>query len=108
MDGVLKSNVSGYKVGATIPSGGTLRIGQLQLALGGDNNPDKSYRGQFAKMNMWSTVLHGSAIVTLFRSPGAENGDVISWKDMRTALINGNVIVQEVGSMQLTGETIRA
>ena len=104
LDGVLKYTASGYQVGVTIPSGGIARIGQQQKTPGGDHSSSKSYRGQFAKMNMWSTVLHGSAIVALLRSPGAENGDVISWKDMRTALINGNVMVQQVADMQLIGK----
>ncbi|KAL9959751.1 hypothetical protein ACROYT_G033106 [Oculina patagonica] len=104
LDGVLKYDVSGYKVDITIPSGGILRIGQRQRDFGGNHNLKYSYHGKLAKMNMWSTVLHGSAIVALLRSPGAENGDVISWKDIRTSLINGNVIVQDVANMQLTAQ----
>ena len=82
-----------------------MRIGQEQRVFGGDHNPEQSYRGKFTKINMWSTILDGSVIVALSRSPGAESGDVISWGDTRTALINGNVMVQEVASMQLTGDT---
>ena len=105
LDGVLKYLSLGYKVDVTIPSGGIIRIGQHQRELGGDPHPDLTYRGKFAKINMWSTVLDASVIVALLSSPGAENGDVISWRDMRTALINGNVMVQDVTSMQLTGDT---
>ena len=105
LDGVLKYVASGYKIDVTIPSGGIMRIGQRQSALGGAHNPEYSYRGKFAKINMWSTALDGSVIVALSSSPGAENGDALSWRDMRTALINGNVMVQDVTSMQLTGDT---
>ena len=105
LDGVLKYTASGYKVDVTIPSGGIMRIGQQQTVLGGDHNPKFSYCGKFAKINMWSTVLDGSVIVTLWSSPGAENGDAISWRGMRTALINGNVMVQDMDNMQLTGDT---
>ena len=107
LDGALKKTALGYEVDVTIPSGGILRIGQQQRELGGDHNPVQSYHGKFTKLNMWSTVLDKSVIVALSRSPGAESGDVISWGDMRTALINGNVMVQDVASMQLTGETIK-
>lgn len=106
LDGVLIYAVSGYKVDVIIPNGGIMRIGQQQRELGGSHSPGYSYHGKFAKMNMWNTVLHGSAIVALLRSPGAENGDIISWRDMRTALISGNVMVQDATSMQLTGDTI--
>ncbi len=106
LDGVVKYDVSGYKVDTIIPSGGILRIGQIQTTLGGDHKSTHSYHGKLARMNMWSLVLDGSAIVALLRSPGAENGDVISWKDMRTALINGNVLVQDVANMQLTGKEL--
>ena len=106
LDGVIKKDVSGYKVDITIPSGGILRIGQIQTTLGGDHKSGRGYHGKFAKMNIWSTVLHGSAIVALLRSPGAENGDVISWRDIRTSLINGSVIVQNVTNMQLTGAPV--
>lgn len=106
LDGVLKYATSGYKVGITIPSGGIMRIGQNQGELGGDHDPEFSYHGKFAKINMWSTVLDGSVIVALSSSPGAENGDAISWRDMRNALINGNVMVQDANSIQLTGDTI--
>ena len=106
LDGVLKYTASGYKVDVTIPSGGIMRIGQQQTVLGGDHNPGVSYGGKFAKINMWSTALNSSVIVALWSSPGAENGDAISWRGMRTALINGNVMVQNVSNMQLTGDTI--
>ena len=106
LDGVLIYAVSGYKVDVIIPNGGIMRIGQQQRQLGGNHHPEYNYHGKFAKMNMWSTVPHDSAIVTLLRSPGAENGDIISWRDMHTALINVNVIVQDATSMQLTGNTI--
>jgi len=105
LDGVLKKAALGYKVDVTIPSGGIMRIGQQQRELGGDHNPVQSYRGKFAKINMWNTVLDGSVIVALWSSPGAESGDVISWGNMRTALISGNVMVQDVANMQLTGDT---
>ncbi|KAL9959753.1 hypothetical protein ACROYT_G033108 [Oculina patagonica] len=104
LDGVLKYDVSGFNVDVIIPSGGILRIGQMQTTLGGGHSPQYSYQGKLAKMNMWSSVLDGSAIVALLRNPGAENGDVISWKDIRTALINGNVLVQDVANMQLTAQ----
>ena len=83
-----------------------MRIGQQQRVLGGDHIPEVSYSGEFAKINMWSTALDSSVIVALWSSPGAENGDTISWRSMRTALINGNVKVQNVSNMQLTGDTI--
>ena len=105
LDGVLKYAALGYKVGITIPSGGIMRIGQQQRVLGGDHNPSQSYRGKFTKINMWSAALDGSVIVALSSSPGAENGDTISWRDMRTALINGNVMIKDIANMQLTGDT---
>ena len=83
-----------------------MRIGQQQRVLGGDHSPSYSYRGKFAKMNMWSAALDGSVIVALSSSPGAETGDVLSWREMRTALIHGNVMIQDVASMQLTGDTV--
>lgn len=83
-----------------------MRIGQQQSVLGGDHSPSYSYRGKFAKINMWSAALDGSVIVALSSSPGAETGDVLSWREMRTALIHGNVMIQDVASMQLTGDTI--
>ena len=105
LDGVLKYTALGYKVDVTIPSRGIMRIGQQQRVLGGDHNPGVSYGGKFAKINMWSTALNSSVIVALWSSPGAENGDAISWRGMRTALINGNVMVQDMDNMQLTGDT---
>ena len=104
LDGVLKYAALGYKVDVGITAGGNVRIGQLQTSLGG-NNPSYSYHGKLAKLNMWSTVLNESAIVTLFRNPGAENGDLISWKKMRTAAIHGNVTVQKATTIQFTGKT---
>lgn len=106
LDGVLKYTALGYKVDVTIPGGGIMRIGQRQGVLGGDHDTTFSYGGKFAKINMWSTALDVSVIVALFSSPGAENGDAISWRGMRTALINGNVMVKDVPTMQLTGDTI--
>jgi len=105
LDGILKKTALGYEVDVIIPSGGIMRIGQHQRELGGDHNPEQSYHGKLTKINIWSTVLDGSVIVALSSSPGAESGDVISWGDVRTALINGNVMVQDVASMQLTGAT---
>ena len=96
----------GYQVDVTIPSGGIMRIGQQQRVLGGDHSPVYSYHGKFAKINMWSKELDGSVIAALSSSPGAENGDAISWRDMRTALISGNVMVQNFASLQFTGDTI--
>ena len=105
-DGVLKYTALGYKVDVTIPGGGIMRIGQQQGVLGGNHDPKFSYVGKFAKINMWSTALDDSVIVALSSSPGAENGDAISWRGMRTAVISGNVVVQDVDNMQLTGDTI--
>ena len=84
-----------------IPAGGILRIGQNQIAFGGDHNPVYSYHGKFARINMWSKVLDDSAIVALAGGSGAENGDIISWRDLRTRT-HGNVAVQS-GNLQLTG-----
>ena len=50
---------------------------------------------------MWSKVLDDSAIVALAGGSGAENGDIISWRDLRTRT-HGNVAVQS-GNLQLTG-----
>ena len=100
-DGVLKSSKWGYQVNIVIPAGGILRIGQNQIAFGGDHNPVYSYHGKFARINMWSKVLDDSAIVALARGSGAENGDIISWRDLRTRT-HGNVAVQS-GNLQLTG-----
>ena len=107
VDGVLKFTELGYKVDVTIPGGGIMRIGQQQGVLGGNHSPEYSYDGKFAKINMWSTALDDSVIVALWSSPGAENGDAISWRGMRTALISGNVMVEDVPNMQLTGDTIQ-
>ena len=103
LDGVLKQAALEYMVDVGITAGGNVRIGQLQKSLGG-NNPSYSYHGNLAKFNMWSTVLNKSAIVALFRNPGAENGDLISWKNMRTAAIHGNVTVQNATTIQFAGE----
>ena len=105
LDGVLKYAASGYKVDVTIPGGGVVRIGQQQSVLGGNHKPQYSFHGKFAKINMWSTSLDASVIAALSSSPGVENGDAISWRDMRTALISGNVMVQDASRMQLTGDT---
>ena len=96
----------GYHVNVTIPSGGIMRIGRQQRVLGGDHSPVYSHHGKFAKINMWSKELDGSVIAALSSSPGAENGDAISWRDMRTALISRNVMVQDFASVQLTDDTI--
>lgn len=84
-----------------IPAGGILRIAQNQIAFGGDHNPVYSYHGKFARINMWSKVLDDSAIVALARGSGAENGDIISWTDLRT-MTHGNVAVHS-SNLQLTG-----
>ena len=104
LDGVLKHAGLGYVVGINIPDGGIMRIGQLQFTFGGNNNHNYSYNGKLAKVNMWSLVLHDSAIVALFRNPGAEKGDLLSWKNMRTAAIHGNVTVQNATTFQFTGK----
>ena len=105
MDGVLIKHLTGFRINLAIPSGGILRIGQTQDVLGGNHRPGLAYHGKLAHLNIWSAVLTDSVIVALSKGPGAENGDVVSWRSLRT-MTHGNVAVEGVDNLRFTGERL--
>lgn len=100
----MTSALSQHKVGVGIPGGGSIRIGQRLKSIDGDYEPEYSFRGKLAKINMWSRVLNENVIVALFRSPGAEIGDLISWRNIRNAPIHGNISVENVSTIPFTSK----
>lgn len=100
----MTSALSQHKVGVGISGGGSIRIGQRLKSIDGDYEPEYSFRGKLAKINMWSRVLNENVIVALFRSPGAEIGDLISWRNIRNAPIHGNISVENVSTIPFTGK----
>lgn len=107
LDGVLKKTMLGFRNNVMVPSGGILRIGQQQSVFGGNHNPSQRYLGKFAHFNVWSFVLPNPVITALSQGPGTENGDVISWRNLRTKT-HGNVMAQEIADIQLAGERVGA
>ena len=104
-DGVLNSAPMEHN-GVVIAGGGNLTIGQRSTSIGRNYSPQHSFRGKLAKFNLWSRVLNENVIVALFRNPAAEIGDLISWRNIRTASIFGNVVVKNVSTIPFTGKII--
>lgn len=104
-DGVLIKSLTGLRINFTIPSGGILLIGQRQEVLGVNHNRNRMYHGKLAHLNIWSNVFTDSMIVALSKGPGAENGDVVSWANLRT-MTHGNVAIEEASNLRLTGERL--
>lgn len=65
------------KVGAIIPKGGTLVIGQKLTTLG--FKPNKSFAGEISRLNLWDRALSGDEVEAMAKFPGNERGNLISW-----------------------------
>lgn len=104
LDGALKYTESGYQSNITVPGGGILRIGQHQSAFGGSHVLNYSFQGRLTRLNIWDAVLAHSLIEALAKGPGAEIGDVVSWRKLRTAVFSGEVAVHNGAVLQLQGK----
>ena len=104
MDGALRYAESGYQTNITIPGGGILRIGQKQIAFGGSHHDDFPFQGKFTRINIWRQVLADSVIEALAKRPGAEIGDLVSWRDLRTSVFSGEVSAQDGADLRPLGE----
>ena len=107
LDGALKNAVSGYGTNIIVPGDGILRIGQRQTDLGESHSNDFPFEGMLTRINIWSTVLVESVIEALAKGPGAEIGDVVSWRDLRTSIFSGEVTVQQGADLQPLGKTCK-
>lgn len=105
LDGSRIKTISGYRENATVPEGGILRIGQKQLEVGGSHSSSKAYEGELTRINIWNTVLADSVIEALALTPGAEIGNFLSWRDIRTSIFSGLVSIQDGADPQPLGKT---
>ena len=105
LDGSRIKTISGYRENVTVPEGGILRIGQRQLEVGGSHSSIKAYEGQLTRINIWNTVLADSVIEALALTPGAEIGNFLSWRDIRTSIFSGLVSIQDGADPQPLGKT---
>ncbi|XP_046838986.1 uncharacterized protein LOC124433269 [Xenia sp. Carnegie-2017] len=86
IDGVLWAtrNVS---MSSEIPSGGKLTIGEKK-AEGGN----QYLVGKISRMNMWSRALDGKKIEMMAKSPGINDGDLITWYKLKNIVSTERII----------------
>ena len=101
-DGVLKYTQTGRRVGQTIPTGGTLLIGQIQTSNG--NDPSAGLVGDISHVNIWSSVLLPEVVAALSKEAGTESGDALSWRGLRTNKLGNVQVIDQPGSSNKAGK----
>ncbi|XP_046838984.1 uncharacterized protein LOC124433267 [Xenia sp. Carnegie-2017] len=86
IDGVLWAtrNVS---MSSEIPSGGKLTIGENK-----DEGGNQYLVGKISRMNMWSRALDGKEIEMMAKSPGMNDGDLITWYKLKYIVSTERII----------------
>lgn len=80
IDSVLSANVTNFKKGHMIRSGGSLVLGQEQDSLGGSFTSAQSFQGLLTNLNVWDLALCPDTIARI--SKGClyeEPGSVYKW-----------------------------
>lgn len=74
------------------PGGGIYTIGEEQDSLGGGFDFNQAFHGEIAHYNLWDHVLGPEVIAKLYARKGAtETGNLISWSDLKSYPIIGDV-----------------
>ena len=77
IDGTPWALRTGFKVGATIPAGGRLVIGQLNE--GYEFVAGEELLGRISRVNLWDRALSGEELEDLSQSPDASRGNILRW-----------------------------
>ncbi|KAL9972303.1 hypothetical protein ACROYT_G018587 [Oculina patagonica] len=93
MDGKMVANGMGLKAGYTIQQGGSVVLGQDQIKLAGDFDPDEAFVGELTEVNVWDTVLSRGAVVAQHNSCRVRKGSVTRWSQFKTAVHGGVQVV---------------
>ncbi|XP_031552111.1 roundabout homolog 1-like isoform X2 [Actinia tenebrosa] len=90
-DGTVAARRTNFMTGQVIRGGGTLIIGQEQDSVGGSFDTGQCYIGDLTGLNIWNRVLEPNEISTMSRDCGAGEGNVLSWGDVISSKIQGQV-----------------
>lgn len=80
----------------SIPTGGTLMIGQLPPSLSGDSS--KSFLGRITLFNMWDHTRETSELAMLARGCRNDPGNLFSWNTLRSSASYGQLKIIEPSS----------
>ena len=98
-DGKRESQGAGLSVGHEIRGGGAVVLGQEQDSVGGGFDSSQSFVGELSGVNVWDHVISSDDISRMSKACTAEEGNVITWFDVRSG-IRGNVTIIEPSSCQ--------
>ena len=94
-DGQLLENGTGMMVNHTVPSGGTVVIGQDQDSVGGGfDDSDAFGPGEVTQVNLWGTVLSASDIASQHANCTKTPGLIHSWAQFKDG-VHGDVQIVE-------------
>ena len=94
-DGQLLENGTGMMINHTIPSGGTVVIGQDQDSVRGGFDSDEAFGpGEVTEVNLWDTVLSASDIAAQHSNCTITPGLVHSWAQFKNDF-HGEVQIEE-------------
>ena len=79
IDGLLIGQKQSVHPGLTFNSTGSLVIGQLQKAIGGELNLNESFLGDVADVNVWKDKLTQSVIEKQSGVCYGQGGDLLDW-----------------------------
>lgn len=94
MDGKMVANGVGLKTGYRIQQGGSVVLGQDQIKLAGDFDPDEAFVGELTEVNVWDRVLPRGAVVAQHNSCRVRKGSVNWWSQFKTAVHGGVQVVE--------------
>ncbi|KAJ7370725.1 Pentaxin [Desmophyllum pertusum] len=95
IDGIKKRTVPLGRTLDAIPKGYQLVIGQGPSYQSSSYNNADSFEGEISGFNIWDTFGSSSRrIVEIYRGNGAEKGNVIGWRNLKTKTHGGLEILQ--------------
>ncbi len=101
-DGKLADTGTGKMINHTIPSGGTVVIGQNQTSMGGGFDYDTAFGpGEVTEVNLWGTVLSASDIAAQHANCTMARGQAHSWAQLKDG-VHGDVQIKEPWFKQVT------
>ncbi|XP_067839671.1 sushi, von Willebrand factor type A, EGF and pentraxin domain-containing protein 1 [Heptranchias perlo] len=89
IDGKVSDEGKGLSVGASIPGGGALVLGQEQDLRGEGFNPAESFVGSLSQLNIWDYVLTPEQVKLLATAcpEDLKKGNMLAWPDFMSGIV---------------------
>lgn len=89
VDGSLEKSATGIGQGIPVAAGGVLVLGQDQDSIEGGFQATQAWKGDISEVQLWDDHLTADDIFDLFKCKFDQDGNIISWKEVKMKVYAG-------------------